>query len=266
MISCLRRLGLGFIFWAIATCAFSQAYPSKPVKVIVPYGSGTAIDVIVRQLNEVLAKAFEQPFITENRSGASGTIGTAAVATAAPDGYTILATASTHTSAPAYMPVPYDPLRDFAGVTTITDSPLVLVVAKSSGITSVKELVSAAKARPGSLTFATAGVASSSHLTAEKFRFAAGFDALHVPFKSTPDAFAEVLAGRVTYTFTGIASAVPFFNDGRLVPLAMGGLRRSSALPDIPTTEESIPNAGYPGWLGILVPAKTPRDIINRLH
>ena len=262
-----RKTAIGLALCVLASIASAQAYPSRPVKVIVPYGPGTAIDVIMRELAEVLSKNMGQSFVIENRAGASGTIGSAAVAAAAPDGYTILSESSSHTSAPAFLPkLGFDPKRDLAGVTTIIDSPLVLVVAKSSGYKTLGELIAAAKAQPGVLTFASAGLGSSTYMTAEKMRLAAGFDALHVPFKSTTDGLTEVIAGRVTYTYTGVASAVPLVNDGRLVPLAMG-FRRSGAFPDVPTSEEAgIANSGYSGWLGILVPAKTPRDIVARLH
>ncbi len=267
MLMAFRKLGIGLALWTIATGAFGQAYPAKPLKMVVGYGPGTAIDVIVRELCEVLSKNVGQPCIVENKPGASGTIAGAAVAAAPADGYTILADSSSQTSAPALLgKLSYDPQHDLVGVTTFIDSPLVLVVAKSSGFKSLAELIAAAKANPGSLTFASAGLGSSTYMTAEKFRLAAGFKALHVPFKSTTDALTEVVAGRVTYTYTGVASALPLVRDGRLVPLAMG-FRRSPALPDVPTSEEAgVPNSGYSGWLGLLVPAKTPREIVHRLH
>ncbi len=267
MMNFVRNAAIGLALCTLASIASAQPYPSRPVKVIVPYGPGTAIDVIMRELAEVMSKDMGQPFVIENRPGASGTIGSAAVAAAAPDGYTILSESSSHTSAPAFLPkLGFDPKRDLAGVTTIIDSPLVLVVAKSSGYKSLAELIAAAKAQPGVLTFASAGLGSSTYMTAEKMRLAAGFDALHVPFKSTTDGLTEVIAGRVTYTYTGVASAVPLVKDGRLVPLAMG-FRRSGAFPDVPSSEEAgIANSGYSGWLGVLVPAKTPRDIVARLH
>jgi tripartite-type tricarboxylate transporter receptor subunit TctC len=267
MMKFMSRVAIGCAIGMLSVAAFAQGYPSRPVKVIVPYGPGTAIDVIMRELAEILSKSMGQPFVIENKAGASGTIGSAAVAAAPPDGYTILSESSSHTSAPAFLPkLGFDPKRDLAGVTTIIDSPLVLVVAKSSGYKSLAELIAAAKANPGTLTFASAGLGSSTYMTAEKMRLAAGFDALHVPFKSTTDGLTEVLAGRVTYTYTGVASAVPLVKDGRLVPLAMG-FRRSGAFPDVPSSEEAgVANSGYSGWLGVLVPAKTPRDIVKRLN
>lgn len=266
-IRCTRRAAIGLLLAAATTSGWAQAYPARPVKVVVPFGPGTAIDLTVRQLNEVLGKSLGQTFVTENRAGAAGTIGAAFVAASPPDGYTLLITATGHTTTPAFMTLPFDPVKDFAGVTTITDSPLVLVAHRSSGFQNLKTLVDAAKAKPGTLSFGSAGVGSSTHMSAEKLRSAAGFEALHVPFKSTTDALHEVLAGRVTYTYTGIASALPFVADGRLVPLAMGGARRSAAFPDVPTVEETgFSDATYPSWLGILVPARTPRDIVMKLN
>jgi tripartite-type tricarboxylate transporter receptor subunit TctC len=263
----LRNAALGLVLWLSAACAFGQGYPSKPIKVVIGYGPGTAIDVIMRELADVLSRNMGQPFIIENKPGASGTIAGAAVAGAPPDGYTILADSSSQTSAPAFLgKLSFDPKRDLVGITTIIDSPLVLVVAKSSGLKSLDELIAAAKAKPGALTFASAGLGSSTYMTAEKLRVAAEFDALHVPFKSTTEGLTEVVAGRVTYTYTGVASALPLIRDGRLVPLALG-FRRSPALPDVPTSEEAgVANSGYSGWLGLLLPAKTPRDIVKRLH
>ena len=159
MMDFVRNAAIGLALCMLASIASAQAYPTRPVKVIVPYGPGTAIDVIMRELAEVLSKSMGQPFVIENRAGASGTIGGAAVAAAAPDGYTILSESSSHTSAPAFLPkLSFDPKLDLAGVTTIIDSPLVLVVAKSSGYKSLGELIAAAKAQPGVLTFASAGL------------------------------------------------------------------------------------------------------------
>lgn len=265
--SSLQKTGVAVVLWCLAAWASAQGFPSRPVKIVVPYGPGTAIDVISRFLAEPLSKNLGQPFLVENRPGASGTVAGAYVAKSAPDGYIILTDSSSHTSVPALVSnLPFDPARDLVGVSTYVESQLVLVVAKSRGINSVAELMAAAKAKPGSITYASAGVGASTFMTAEKFRLAAGFTGLHVPFKSTTDALTEVVAGRVDYTYTGVASALPFVRDGRLVPLAMG-YRRSGALPNVPTIEEAgVPNGSYPGWLGWMVPANTPREVINRLH
>lgn len=255
------------VFWLVSGVAAGQAFPSKPIKIVVPYGPGTAIDVISRIIAEPLSKNVGQPVIVENRPGAAGTVAAAYVVNSPADGYTILTDSSSHTSVGALNPnLPFDPAKDLAGVSPYVESQLVLVVAKSRNINSVKDLVALAKAKPGSITYASAGVGSSTHMTAEKFRVAAGFTGLHVPFKSTTDALTEVVTGRVDFTYTGVASALPFIKDGRLVPLAMN-YRHSPALPGVPTIEEAgVPGSAYAGWLAWLVSAKTPRDIVNRLN
>jgi len=265
--SWLKKSGIGAMLSIAATCALAQGYPSRPVKVYVPYGPGTGVDVVARLVSEALAKNFGQSFVIENRPGAGGTIATAFVAAAPADGYTVLVNASSHTSVPALMRnLPYDAARDFAGVTPLAESPLILVIAKSRGIQSVSELIAAAKAKPGTITFASAGVGTATHISAEKFRLAAGFDALHVPFKSTTDALVDVTAGRIDYLYTALVSALAGVKDGRLIPLAVGS-RRSSVLPNVPTiVEAGVPNGAYSLWFGMFVGVKTPRDIVNRLN
>jgi tripartite-type tricarboxylate transporter receptor subunit TctC len=263
----LKRIGAAAMLCLLASTVLAQNYPSKPLKVIVPYPAGTATDAVTRIVTEALAMSLGQPVIVENRSGASTTIGAAAVATAPADGYTILAHTSSFTSVPAFVQnLPYDTARDFAGVTTLVENPLVLVVGKSTGIQSVGQLIAAGKARPGALTFGSAGAGTISHLSAEKFRLAGGFDALHVAFRGTGDVVKEILGGRIDFAVTTILSAVSGIQDGRLVALAMVS-QRSSMLPDVPTiVEAGVPQGGYRSWVGFLVPAKTPREIVNRLQ
>jgi tripartite-type tricarboxylate transporter receptor subunit TctC len=247
--------------------AHGQDYPSKAVRVLVPYGPGTGIDVATRIIAEQLQKTLGQAFVVENKTGAAGTIAGAAVASAPPDGYTLLADASGFTTVPALRKnLPYDPRRDLVGVATTGTSPLVLVMSGTKGYKSVRELVAAAKAKPGSLTFASAGVGTSTHLAAEKFRLAAGFDATHVPYKSTTDAIVDVSSGRVDYMVTTLPSALPLVKDGRLVALAVG-TQRAPALPDVPTMAEAgIANAGSDVWFGLFAPAKVPPDVVTRLN
>ena len=246
---------------------FAQQYPAKPVRIVVPYGPGTGVDVAARLIADPLAKNLGQPFVIDNRPGAAGTIGTGAVAAAAPDGYTALVNASSHTSVQALMRnLPYDVARDFVNVTMVAESPLVLVTSKARGYQSVKQLIAAAKAKPGTITFASAGVATTTHIAAEKFRLAAGFEALHVPYKSTTDALADVMTGRIDYLYTALVSALGPIRDGRLVALALGA-HRSDVLPNVPTiVEAGVPNADYSLWFGLFLPAKTPRDIVQRLN
>lgn len=263
----LKIFSFAAFLWLLVSVTFAQDYPTRPVKVIVPFSGGTALDAVTRIVIQSLTKNLGQPFFLENRGGAGSTIGTAAVATAPADGYTLLSTSPALTTAPALMPsIPYDTARDFAGVTTMVENPLVLVASKSTGIQSVRELIAAARSRPGELTFGSAGVGSSTHLSTEKFRIAADFTALHVPFRGTAEVVTEILANRIDFTITTIPSALPGIRDGRLVALAMIS-RRSAALPNIPTLAEAgVTGGGSRSWLGFLVPAKTPRDIVNRLN
>jgi tripartite-type tricarboxylate transporter receptor subunit TctC len=246
--------------------ARAQQWPSKTIRAIVPFGPGSTIDVIGRIVADPLSAALGQPIVVENRGGAGGSIGSAAVVNAPPDGYTLLIHASAHSAAPAAYPnAPYDAGRDLRGVAVFGSVPTVTVISPEKGIKTLKELVEGAK--KGSLTFASAGIGSATHWAAERLRLAAGFKAVHVPFKGGPPALTEVAAGRVDFMCIGITSGMPFMRSGRLIPLAVSTLERSSALPDVPTTTE----AGYPGsdyifWNGMLVHAKTPAAIVSRLH
>jgi tripartite-type tricarboxylate transporter receptor subunit TctC len=244
----------------------AQQWPSKPIRAIVPFSAGSTIDIIGRIVLDPLSAALGQPIVVENRGGAGGTIGTAVVAKAQPDGYTILIHASAHSAAPAAYPnAPYDAGRDLRGVVVFGSVPNVTVISPAKGIKTLKELVEAAK--KGSFTFASAGVGSATHWAAERLRLAAGFNAVHVPFKGGPEALTEVATGRVDFMSIGISSGLPFIRSGRLIPLAVSTLKRSSALPDVPTTiEAGYPDSDYTFWNGMLIPARTPREVINRLH
>jgi len=263
----IRHLTTGLVLAATAFTAAAQDYPTRTVRILVPYGPGTGIDLAARVVAERLSRSLGQSFVVENRPGAGGTIAAAAVAAAPPDGYTLLANASSQTSLPAlYKNLPFDGKRDFVGVGVMGTSALVLVTSKVKGYKTVMELVAAGKAKPGSLTFASAGVGTTTHLSAEKFRMAAGFEALHVPYKSTTDALAEVMTGRIDYLVTTVPSAIGPVKDGRLVALAMG-MRRSPAMPDVPTLAEAgVPGAESDTWFGIFAPAKTPRSVVEKLH
>lgn len=260
------RIGVALGLWALAGCALAQAYPSRPVRVLIPYGPGSGIDVVVRMLNEALGKNLGQPFVAENRAGAAGTIAAAFVASQPADGYTLLSDSSSHTIIPSLRPnMPFDTAKDFVGVTTLIENPLVLVVARSRGINTLQELIAAGKAKPGSITYASAGVGTTTHISAEKFRIGAGIEGLHIPFKSSTDGLAEVMAGRIDFTYTALASAQSGIRDGRIVALAMVS-KRVAVMPEVPAVDEIVPNAAYSTWLGIMAPAKTPRDIVMRLN
>ncbi len=247
--------------WAEA----AQNWPTRTIRAILPFAPGTGADVVSRLVFNQISIQLGQQIVVENRGGAGGTIGAAAVAKADPDGYTILGQSTSHTIAPAIYPnMTYDVARDFAAVASYGRMPTALVIAPSKGFKTIQEFVTAAKAKP--LTFASAGVGSTTHLTAERFRLSAGFEAIHVPFKGggfRP----EVASGRVDFAFSPIAVAVPDIRDGRLLALAVSGRERVSALPDVPTTiEAGYPNSDYVLWFGLFVPAQTPRPIVERLH
>ena len=263
----MRRQGAGGLcLCLLAGAVLAQSYPSRPVRVLVPYGPGSGIDVVVRQMNEALSRNMGQAFVAENKPGAAGTLAAAYVLSQPADGYTILSDSSSHTIVPSLMAnIPFDTARDFSGVTTLIENPLVLVTGRAKGYSSAAELIAAAKAKPGSITYASAGIGSSTHISAEKFRIGAGFEGLHIPFKSSTDGLTEVMVGRIDFTYTALASALPGIRDGKLVPLAMVS-RRVAVLPNVPAVGEIVPGANYSTWLGVMVSSKTPRDIVQRLN
>ena len=252
---------------ALGRRAFADAWPKdKIIRAVVPFAAGSTIDIIGRIVLDPLSTQLGQTIVVENRGGAGGAIGSAAVAKSEPDGYTLLINASAHSAAPAVYPnLTYDPSKDFAGVAVFGVVPNVLLLAPSKDIKTVRELVE--RAGGGAMTFASAGVGSATHWAAERFLLSAGVKATHVPFSGGPAALTEVMSGRVDFCFIGISSAMSFIADGRLLPLAVSTRKRSPALPNVPTTIElGYPDSDYSFWNGMLVPAKTPRPIIERLH
>lgn len=258
---------------ALALCAaqaaaWAQSWPAKSVRIIVPFTPGSGTDIMARLVSEKLSSQLGQPVVVENRPGAGGTIGAGLVAKAEPDGYTILVHSSSYTVTPStYKDLSYDTLRDLTGVVPLGLLPNVLVIAPSKGIRSVKELVAAAKAKPGSMNSASVGIGSATHLNAERFRLGAGIEVVNVPFKGTPEALTEVITGRVDYYFCPVNAVLPFLKDGKVVALAVGSSKRSLALRDLPTTlEAGVANSDYNFWVGMFAPAKTPVDTVNRLY
>jgi len=265
----------GFMLWCVLSGATgmpsfagAQAWPTKPVRVIVPITAGSATDIIARIVTERVAAQLGQNFVIDNRPGGTGTIGISAAAKAEADGYTALVQSSSYTVVPiTYSRLDYDTVRDFVGITPLGNVPNVLVISPSKGMRSVKELIAAARAKPGSITYASIGTGSATQLSAERFRLGAGFDGVHVPFKGTPEALNDVITGRVDFYFCPVISVVQFIKEGKLVALATGSTKRSSALPDVPTTlEAGIPNSDYNFWIGMMIRSKTPRHIVAKLH
>ncbi len=264
----LAQLGAAAAALALPRAALAQPWPSKSIRAIIPFTAGSTIDIVGRIVLEALSQQLGQSIIVENRGGAGGTIGAGAVARSDPDGYTVLAHSSAHVATPAIYPnAPYDAARDFVAVAALGSSPNIVVVAPEKGIKTLQELVAAAKQKAGAMTYGTAGVGSSTHFSTERFRFSAGFDGVHVPFRGMPEVLTEVMTGCVDFCLSTIASALPFIRDGKLVALAVSTPKRSSALPDVPTTLElGYANSDYTFWNGLFVPVKTPREIVERLH
>ena len=259
------RLAVVALICGFHACEFAQAWPTNTVRIVVTLAPGSGTDIIGRMLAEKLAAPLGQNVIVENRPGASTTIGAGYVAKAE-DGHTLLVTSSAHTVAPfVYPSLPYDTARDLIAVTPLANLPTVLVVPASKGFRTVHDLVAAAKVRPGSINFAAA--AASTQLNAERFRRSANFQAQHIPFKGAPEALNEVIAGRVDFYFSPIAPALAHIRDGKLLALAVGSAKRAAILPDVPTTlEAGFPDSDYNFWIGLFAPAKTPREVVSRLH
>ena len=248
--------------------ATAEIWPTKPLRVIVPVGAGSTTDIIPRIVFEQLALQLGQSIVVENRAGAGGTIGSAYVAKSQPDGYTILADGGALTISPSlYSSLSFDPVRDFAPVVPFGMSSSVLVVPPARGWKTAGDLVAAAKAKPGALNFSSVGVGTATHLSAERFRASAQIDAVHVPFKGGAEAMTEVIAGRMDFFFGPVALTLPQIQDGKLTALVVNGAKRCATLPDVPTIlEAGFDNAEYPFWLGMFLPAKTPRDIVDKLN
>jgi tripartite-type tricarboxylate transporter receptor subunit TctC len=266
-----KFLGSACAALALIACAggaAAQTWPSRTITTIVPLSPGNAIDVVARAVLEQVSKQIGQPIIVENRVGAGGTVGANAVAKAAPDGHTLLVHSSSFSGAHAiYTQLPYDTLKDFAPVIALGNQPTVLVTSPSKGFKTLDDLVTFAKANPGALNYASAGIGAASHLAAERFRLAAGFVGQHVPFRGPNEALTDVMAGRVDFYFLPLAPALPLLQSGQLVALAVSTPQRSSALPDVPTTVEAgLKDSSYFFWTAMFVPAQTPRAIVERLH
>ncbi len=245
----------------------AQTWPTRRVQIIVPFSAGSATDLLPRTIFEHVSAKVGQPITIENRPGGGGAIGVGSVAKAEPDGHTILVHSNALVTAPAIQRMPYDPVQDFAGITPLGNVPLVLVISPEKNIKTLKELVAAAKAKPGSINYAAAGIGTPPHLTTERFRLAAQFEGQLVPFKGAPEALTEVMTGRVDFYFCPITPAMPFIRDGKLLALAVSSSKRASALPNVPTTVEAgFPDSDFDFWIGMVVPKKTPRDVVARIH
>ena len=263
----MKRFVLVLAAFFIGT-AVAQTYPSKAVKIIVPFTPGSATDVMARIVGERLSNAWGQPVVVENKPGAGGTIGIRDTARADADGYTLVLVSSGHAvNHVLYKDLGYDTLKDLACVAMLGSLPSVLIVPPTLPVNSVKELVAMLKAKPGQYNYATAGVGSGAHVSTEKFNVAAGVKAVHVPLKGTPPILTETMAGRVEYAMVPAVSGMGPVKDGKVKPLAVSTSKRVSALPNVPTLGEAgFPEGESTFWLALLAPAKTPPDIVAKVN
>ena len=248
--------------------ASAQNFPVKPIRFVVPLAAGGPGDVLARAIGQKLSERVGQPVVIDNRPGANTNVGTELVAKAPPDGYTLLATASTLTINPSlYATLPYDPLRDFAPITLIASTPLILVVHPSLPVKSVKELIALTKSKPGQINYGSAGNGSTLHLAGEMFNSLAGVKLVHVPYKGVTNAFSDLLGGQISIMFPGAPIALPQVKAGKLRALGTTGARRTAAAPELPPISESgLPGYEVSVWYGVLAPAGTPAAVINRHH
>lgn len=263
------RLILSFLSLALFSAgALAQAWPNKPIRLIIPWPPGGPAEALARVVTAKMSAVLGQPFIIEAKPGANGEIGTALVAKAAPDGYTIL---MSHLGPTAISPslrkdLPYDPLKDFEPITQIIAGPTLLVVRTGLPIHSVKELIAYAKANPGKLSYASVGVASTTHLAGEMLNVAAGIDTLHVPYKGSTPAITDMMGQRVDFAFFGISGSMQQARAGQIRMLGISTLKRSPNFPDIPAVAETVPGFELNSWYGMMAPAGTPKAIVNRLY
>lgn len=267
-----RAAGTAFALTATALVSTppvsAQSYPSRPVRFIVPFGAGGAVDILARAVGQKLTESWGQPVIVDNRPGAGGNLGAELAARAAPDGHTLLLGDAAHAiSMSLYQKLPYNFAKDFAPVTLAAVTPLLVVVHPSVPATSVRELVQLARAKKGQIHFGSGGSGSSTHLAGELFKIQAGVDLVHVPYKGVPAAVPDLLSGQLAVVFLPLPVALPHVRGGKIRSIALTSAARSPILPDVPTVAESgVPGYDASTWYGMMVPAGSPRAIVERLH
>ena len=244
-----------------------QAYPTRPVRMIIPFTAGSATDLLARRIALKMTDTWGQQVVVDNRPGGGGTLATGIVAKATPDGYTLLVHSIAYAmNAALYTKLPFDPVKDLIAVSQIAVSTSLLVVSPKLGVTSVKELIALAKQKPGHLNYSSSGVGSGTHLNGEQFRFAAGIDVVHIPYKGVPEQLIDTVTGRIHYFMSPLVPALPFIRDGRLLPLAVTTVRRTPVLPDVPTmAEAALPGYEYQAWFGVFAPARTPPAVVDKI-
>jgi tripartite-type tricarboxylate transporter receptor subunit TctC len=251
-----------------ATTADAETWPSRMIKATIPFGAGSAADVVPRLVFDRLSIELGQPIVIENRAGAGGTVGTATLAKADPDGYSILATSSALSIAPAIFPnLTYDATKDLSSVLMIGSSANVMIVPNVRPWKTIQDFIADAKAKPGSISFGTVGIGSAVHISAEKFRLAAGIEATLVPYRGGAEVITDILGGRIDLYFCPLATALPLIREGRVRALLVSTNKPVVDLPEVPTPADiGLKDADSAIWFGILVPSKTPRDIVEKLH
>jgi tripartite-type tricarboxylate transporter receptor subunit TctC len=253
----------------VASPAFGQGWPSRPVRVVAAYPAGGSIDIVARLVSQRLGEALGQPFIVENKSGAAGNIGTDFVAKAAPDGYTLLmGSAAAISSAPnVYAKLPYDPQKDLLPIVLVANQPNALIVRPGLAANNVKEFIALARANPGKLNYGSSGVGASQHMTAELFAMMTGVQITHVPYKGGAPAMTDLMSGQIDFMFDPVPTSIQVVRSGKVRALAVTSLRRSEVMPELPSMAEAgLDGFELRGWIGLLAPANTPRELVLRLN
>jgi tripartite-type tricarboxylate transporter receptor subunit TctC len=266
--SLFRALCAALMVIVCLSAAAAGQWPERPILVISPFSAGAANDIIARVVLDQAGHDMGQPFVVENRPGGGGVVGAASVSRAEPDGYTLLlAGASMSSAVILHKSLPYDTLHDFAGIAMLGVQPSVLVSAPSKGFKTVADLVAAAKANPGTLNFASAGIGSASHIAGERFVLSANIDVQHIPYRGPIEAFTDLMTGRIDFYVVPITPAVPMIEQGKVTALAVSTPKRSPLLPNVPTIAEAgYPDAAYLFWGGVMAPVKTSSNIIDKVH
>ncbi len=262
------HIALVALSFALSSAALAESWPAQPIRAYIPFGAGSATDIVPRTVFDAMSKELGQTITVENKGGAGGTIGIGEVVRAKPDGYTILANSSAQTIAPWIVPnFPYDVAKDLSGVLMIGQNANVLLVVPSKSWKTAQDLVAAAKAKPGTINYGSAGVGTATHISAARLSLAAGIQTTHVPYKGGAEALTDLLGGRIDFLFTPISTALPLIRDGRVVPLMVSTATRASDLPNVPTPGDlGFVNAETTVWYAVFMPAKTPRDIVEKFH
>jgi len=258
-------VGVALGLWS--SFCVADEYPSRPIRILVGLSAGSTSDILARSVAQKMNEAWGEPVLVENRPGAGGINAASVVASAAPDGYTLLLVSAGHAATAAMFPkLPYDTLRDFAGVSGIVNVPSILVVSPALGVKTVRELIALAKSKPGALNFSSPGVGSANHLAGELFTSLAGIQAVHVPYKGTPEAMTAVMSDTIQFNFSPVTNVMPLSHDGKLLALATSTGKRVATLPGLPTVAEAgVPGYRFDPWYGMLAPAKTPRTLLDKL-